>query len=73
MRVRIARTVQVMAPEFVAHQVGAHGRFHCLDCHVGLGAGGFVTAKLNGTRQLALTLTSHYNHPIPRPLEAPKA
>jgi hypothetical protein len=59
----------VMEPEFVAHQAGPHGRVHCVACHVGPGAGGFLTAKLNGTRQLALTLTGTHARPIPTPLE----
>ncbi|MGH9242690.1 MAG: hypothetical protein ACRD3G_31965, partial [Vicinamibacterales bacterium] len=34
----------VMEPEFVAHQSGTHGSVHCVTCHVGPGAGGFLTA-----------------------------
>lgn len=60
----------VMEPEFVAHQSGPHGRVHCVACHVGPGAGGFVTAKLNGTRQLWLAATGTYRRPIPTPLES---
>jgi hypothetical protein len=59
----------VMEPEFVAHQSGSHGRVHCVTCHVGPGAGGFLTAKLNGTRQLALAITGTHARPIPTPLE----
>ena len=59
----------VMEPEFVAHQMGTHGRVHCVACHVGPGAGGFLTAKLNGTRQLALAMTGNYARPIPTPIE----
>jgi hypothetical protein len=59
----------VMEPEFVAHEMGTHGRVHCVSCHVGPGAGGFLTAKLNGTRQLALALTGNYARPIPTPIE----
>jgi len=59
----------VMEPEFVAHQSGPHGRVHCVACHVGPGAGGFVTAKLNGTRQLALALTGSHHRPIPTPVQ----
>src|SRR5690242_15364571 len=44
----------VMQPEFVAHGAGPHARVECVACHVGPGAGGFVTAKMNGTRQLWL-------------------
>jgi hypothetical protein len=59
----------VMEPEFVAHQTGPHGRVHCVTCHVGEGAEGFLTAKLNGTRQLALAITGGYSHPIPTPIQ----
>lgn len=59
----------VMEPEFVAHADGLHGRVHCVQCHVGPGAGGFVAAKLNGTRQLWLAATGTYPRPIPTPVE----
>ena len=59
----------VMEPEFAAHQAGPHGRVHCVACHVGSGAGGFLRAKLNGTRQLGLALTGGYQRPIPTPIE----
>jgi hypothetical protein len=59
----------VMEPEFVAHQSGNHGRVHCVQCHVGPNVGGFLTAKLNGTRQLALAVTGTYARPIPIPVE----
>lgn len=58
----------VMEPEFVAHADGLHGRVRCVQCHVGPGAGGFVTAKLNGTRQLWLAVTGTYARPIPTPV-----
>jgi hypothetical protein len=58
----------VMEPEFVAHQMGTHGQVHCVTCHVGPGAGGFLTAKLNGTRQLWLVATGNYSRPIPTPV-----
>jgi hypothetical protein len=56
-----------MEPEFVAHQAGPHGRVPCVSCHIEPGAQGFVRAKLNGTRQLALVLTNGYHRPIPSP------
>jgi hypothetical protein len=59
----------VMEPEFVAHADGLHGRVHCVQCHVGPGAGGFVAAKLNGTRQFWLAATGTYPRPIPTPVE----
>jgi hypothetical protein len=59
----------VMEPEFVAHGLGTHGRVHCVACHVGPGAGGFLTAKLNGTRQLALAISGTHARPIPTPID----
>lgn len=58
----------VMEPEFVAHQNGPHARVRCVACHVGPGPGGFVAAKLNGTRQLWLALTGAHSRPVPTPL-----
>ena len=58
----------VMQPEFVAHEAGPHARVDCVACHVGPGAGGFVTAKKNGTRQLWLITTGGYSRPIPEPI-----
>lgn len=59
----------VMEPEFAAHQNGAHAKIPCVACHVGPGAAGFLTAKLNGTRQLWLVATGGYRRPIPTPIE----
>jgi len=58
-----------MEPEFTAHQSGPHARVHCVSCHVGPGPGGFLTAKMNGTRQLWLVATGGYSRPIPTPIE----
>ena len=46
------QSCHVMAPEFRAHQVSPHSKVACVDCHVGPGAGGWLHAKMNGTRQL---------------------
>jgi hypothetical protein len=59
----------VMEPEFVGHQAGSHGQIHCVTCHVGPGAGGFLSAKLNGTRQLVLAVSGRHARPIPTPIE----
>jgi len=58
-----------MAPEFAAHKVSPHAEVDCVQCHVGPGAGGFITAKKNGTRQLYLVAVGHYSRPIPEPLD----
>jgi nitrate/TMAO reductase-like tetraheme cytochrome c subunit len=60
----------VMEPEFVAHQSGPHASVHCVTCHVGPGAGGFLTAKVNGTRQLWLAVSGTHSRPIPTPVES---
>ena len=59
----------VMSPEFIAQQAGPHARVHCVACHVGPGTGAFLSAKLNGSRQLGLVATGSYHRPIPTPIE----
>jgi hypothetical protein len=61
------QSCHVMTPQFVAHQSGAHARVSCVSCHIEPGAQGFLRAKLNGTRQLALVATGRYPTPIPSP------
>jgi hypothetical protein len=56
-----------MTPEFTAHQLSAHSRVGCVECHVAPSASGFVTAKLNGTRQLYQLVTNTFERPIPSP------
>lgn len=58
----------VMRPQFTAHQVGPHARVHCVSCHVGPGAGAFLSAKFNGSRQLWLVASHTYRQPIPSPI-----
>jgi hypothetical protein len=59
----------VMSPQFVAHQAGPHARVHCVTCHVGPGTGAFLSAKLNGSRQLALVMSGDYHRPIAAPID----
>jgi hypothetical protein len=40
-----------------------------VSCHVGPGAGAFLSAKLNGTRQLALVASGNFRRPVPTPIE----
>jgi nitrate/TMAO reductase-like tetraheme cytochrome c subunit len=54
-----------MEPEYVSHRLSPHSRTDCVSCHVGPGATGAVTAKLNGTRQLYHLLGGSYSRPIP--------
>jgi hypothetical protein len=58
----------VMKPQFEAHQVGPHARVHCVSCHVGPGAGAFLSAKFNGSRQLWLVASHTFHRPIPAPI-----
>ena len=56
-----------MEPQFTAHRLSPHSRTRCVDCHVTPTASGFLTAKLNGTRQLYGLVTNTYRRPIPSP------
>jgi hypothetical protein len=58
----------VMGPEFVSQQGGPHARVHCVACHVGPGAGAFLSAKLSGSRQLGLVMMGSFQRPIPAPI-----
>ena len=58
----------VMKPEFEAHRSGPHAKVHCVSCHVGPGAGAFLSAKFNGSRQLWLVASHSYHRPIPAPI-----
>ena len=58
----------VMRPEFEAHRSGPHAKVHCVSCHVGPGAGAFLSAKFNGSRQLWLVASHNYHRPIPTPI-----
>src|SRR5262249_4349576 len=57
-----------MTPQFTAHAFSPHAHVNCVACHVGPGAKGLVSAKLNGTRQLYEFMRGTYHRPIPEPL-----
>lgn len=59
---------EVMEPEYVAYQGGAHARVACVDCHIGPGAGWFVRSKLSGARQVVAVLLNSHERPIPTPV-----
>src|SRR5262249_58731895 len=59
---------KVMQPEATAHQVANHANVHCVDCHIGEGAGHFVKAKMNGARQAVEVIFGSYSRPGPTPL-----
>lgn len=56
-----------MAPELAAYKMSAHRDVPCAECHVAPGIGGFLKAKLNGTKQVVQILTGSYPKPIPPP------
>jgi nitrate/TMAO reductase-like tetraheme cytochrome c subunit len=54
----------VMAPEWRAYHGSSHASVACTDCHVAPGVPGYIHAKLNGTRQLAMVVLHNYPRPI---------
>jgi nitrate/TMAO reductase-like tetraheme cytochrome c subunit len=58
------QTCHVMAPEWSAYHVSAHSGVACTECHIAPGVGGFVHAKVNGTKQLLMVMTGRYPRPI---------
>ena len=54
----------VMAPEWVAYRHSPHSTVACTECHVEPGVPGYLHAKLNGTRQLAMVVFNNYSRPI---------
>jgi hypothetical protein len=48
---------------------GPHASMRCVTCHVGPGVGAFLSAKLTGSRQLALVMSGDYHRPIPTPID----
>ena len=59
---------QVMEPEFTAYEYSSHARVHCVECHIGSGAGWYVRSKLSGLRQIVAVMTNTYPRPIPTPI-----
>jgi hypothetical protein len=58
----------VMKPEFEAFKASPHARIRCVDCHVGPGAGGYASAKLNGMHQLYSVAFNKFSRPIATPV-----
>lgn len=56
-----------MDAELKAHRMSVHAELTCAECHVEPGVGGWVKAKINGTKQLAQVLTGNFPQPIPPP------
>src|SRR5512132_875309 len=59
-----------MKPEFTAYQGSTHTSVACAECHIAPGASGWVSAKMNGTRQLWHTITDKYERPVPSAIES---
>lgn len=55
-------------PEFTTHQLSAHARVACVDCHIGSGATWYVKYKLSGMRQLFAETLNTFPRPIPTPV-----
>lgn len=55
----------VMKPQATTHELSAHARVACAECHIGSGASWFVKSKLSGTRQVLAVLRGTYSRPIP--------
>jgi len=58
----------VMGPEGTAYSYTAHSRIACVECHVGAGPEGFLSAKLGGMRQLYAVASDTVSRPIPTPV-----
>ena len=58
----------VMHPQFTAHQLSAHARVSCVECHVGSGASWYVKSKVSGTRQVFAAAFNTFPRPIPTPV-----
>ncbi|MHB1475183.1 MAG: cytochrome c3 family protein [Dermatophilaceae bacterium] len=56
-----------MDPELKAYAMSPHKDVACAECHVKPGIGGFVEAKMNGTKQLLDIITGQYPTPIEPP------
>jgi nitrate/TMAO reductase-like tetraheme cytochrome c subunit len=58
------QSCHVMAPEWSAYHVSSHANVACTECHIASGMSGYVSAKLNGARQLVHVALGHYPRPI---------
>lgn len=56
-----------MGPELKAYEMSPHREVACAECHVEPGIGGWVKAKINGTKQLFQVITGTFPKPIPAP------
>jgi hypothetical protein len=63
-------TCHTMHPEFAAYQNSPHSRVECVECHVAPGAGGWISSKAAGLRQLFETVLNTTPKPIPSAIES---
>jgi nitrate/TMAO reductase-like tetraheme cytochrome c subunit len=56
-----------MDPELKAYAMSPHKEVACAECHVNPGVGGFIKAKMNGTKQLFDIIAGKYPMPIEPP------
>jgi nitrate/TMAO reductase-like tetraheme cytochrome c subunit len=54
----------VMAPEWSAYHVSSHANVACTECHIASGLSGYMSAKLNGARQLMHVVFGDYSRPV---------
>ncbi len=64
------QSCHIMKPQFIANHASVHRSVACVDCHVVPGAGGFIRAKMNGTRQLVEVALNSYPRPVPPALQS---
>jgi nitrate/TMAO reductase-like tetraheme cytochrome c subunit len=58
------QSCHVMAQEWSAYHVSSHAHVACTECHIASGMSGYVSAKLNGARQLVHVALGDYPRPI---------
>jgi nitrate/TMAO reductase-like tetraheme cytochrome c subunit len=63
------QSCHVMHPEYTAYKISAHSHVECVACHIGSGAGSYVAAKVNGTKQLIEVSFHTYPTPIESPVQ----
>ncbi|HTS56442.1 MAG TPA: NapC/NirT family cytochrome c [Terriglobales bacterium] len=63
-------TCHTMHPEFASYQNSPHSRVECVECHVAPGAGGWISSKAAGMRQLFETVLNTTPRPIHSAIES---
>jgi len=58
------QSCHVMAPEWAAYPAYHHSNVACTECHIASGFGGYLHAKLNGTKQMLMVMANTYPQPI---------